>query len=229
MTTSFKTLLTDCLVALGDSTGATWSRVNRMWPWVIEAMKTFPILRPMLDDHTNGALASYGLQLPTDYREIISVEYPINQFPTSYLIRKNRLDPDFYHDVCFYDVDHDYATGTNGYILYLSGPIAPLAHIMTQYLANHDLAMADDDLHFITIPDQYVDILIAQVICRAYRERLSFYMQNPTSTTNVIMQLTDMVLKAEESYHSMLTAAQLKLADSRISGDKKVDKYDRVY
>jgi hypothetical protein len=229
MATTFKHLLTDCLVALGDSSGVTWSRVDRIWPWCIDAMLSFPILRPMLDDHTNGASPVYGLQMPTDFREIISVEYPIGQFPTAYLIRKNRLDAGFYSEPNYYDVDHDYLLSSTGFMLYLSGPVAALAHIKTQYLANHDTNMADDDTHFISIPDQYVNILIANVMCLAYRERLSYIMQDPTAHTVVIQQIVDMVQKMEDRYNSMVTEAQLKIAQSRITSNKAVDKFDRVY
>lgn len=228
MTTTFTQLLTDCLVALGDPSALTWSRTSVMWPWCIEAMKTFPILRPMRDEHTNGITLVYSFAAADDFREMISVEYPVGQQPPVYLVRKNRFDPDFYKMSGYYDNDHDYSAGT-GWFIYISGGIAKLAHVCIQYLANHDVAMADDDTVLITVPDEYENILIAQVICRAYRERLSYFMQNPTAQTNVIMQYTDMVQKAEESYYAMLASAQLKLADSKIIGDKEVDKYDRVY
>jgi hypothetical protein len=229
MSTSFKQLLTDCLVALGDSGGAVWSRVNRMWPWCIEAMKTFPILRPMVDDHTNGAAIVYSYSTPVDFREVISIEYPISQQPPVYLHRKNRLDPEFYDEAGYYDVDHDY-TGGKGWMIYVSGGVAALAHIKMQYLANHEVTdLDDDDAHLITIPDEYENILIANVVCRAYRERMSYYMQSPTAQTNVIMQYSDMVFKAEENYRAMVNAAQEKLAQSKVSAHQIVDKYDRVY
>src|SRR5665647_1493828 len=108
MTTSFEQLLTDCLVALGDSSGITWDRTTRMWQFCIEAILTFPILRPMLDDHTNGNAIVYSYDLPEYFREVISVEYPIGGQPPTYLARKSHLAPDFYEFPGFYDVDHDY-------------------------------------------------------------------------------------------------------------------------
>ena len=228
MSISFQSLLTDCLVALGDSAGSTWSRVNRMWPFCIEAMRTFPILRPMLDDHTNGASVIYYFDMATDFREVISVEYPISQTPPQYLARKNRLDPHFYDEAGYYDIDHDYASGA-GWTMYISGGLSALAHIYVQYLANHDLNMADDSQHLITIPDEYYSILIQQVMLRAYRERLSYYMQNPTAHTSVIAQYTEMVQHAEEHYNDMVQQAQAKLATSIASPRLESDKYDRVY
>lgn len=234
MTISFETFLTDCLVALGDSAGATWSRINRMTPWCIEAIQSFPILRPMLDDHTNGAAKVYSYEMPADFRQVISVEYPISQVPPVYLVRKNRLDPTFYDDAGFYDVAHNYTTGivlstSVGWIMYVSGGIDALAHIKTQYLANHDTAMTDDPDVFLSVPDEYESLLIASVMCRAYRERLSFAMQDPTAHMTVITQLTEMVVHMEESYNSQIAAAQAKLATSIVSPKLQSDKFDRVY
>jgi hypothetical protein len=228
MSISFKTLLTDCLVALGDSTGTTWARISKMWPWCIEAIRTFPILRPMYENHLNAGGLTYTIALPLDFREMISVEYPAAQTPPEYLVRKNRRDTNFYSQNGYYDVDHDYAAGT-GWFLYVSNGITHLTNVFIQYLANHDTDMADDDAHLLTIPDEYENILIANVICRAYRERLSYFMQNPTAHSNVIMQYTTMVQKAEDSYHAMVAAAQLKLVESKITTNKTLDKFDRVY
>lgn len=228
MTITFQQLLTDCLVALGDSAGTTWSRTTRMWPWCIEAMLSFPILRPKLHDLTNGLTDVYWFALPADFREVISVEYPISQTPPAYLIRKNRLDPAFYRKAGFYDIDHNYSAGA-GWMMFISGGVRAATHVYTQYLANHDTAMADDGLHFITIPDEYENILIQNVICRAYRERLSYIMQDPTAHSSVIQQMTEMVNKAEDQYRDMVQRAQEKLATSITSPKMSVDKFDRVY
>ena len=60
MSITFTKLLSDCLVAMGDETAATWDRTDTIWPWAIEAMLAFPILRPMTDDHTNGTALVYS-------------------------------------------------------------------------------------------------------------------------------------------------------------------------
>ena len=96
MPITFSDLLTDCSVALGDVAGTTWDRTTIIWPWCIEAIRTFPILRPMFKDKTTGLGEEHGFELEADFREMISVEYPVNQHPTSYMVRKNRLDPAFY-------------------------------------------------------------------------------------------------------------------------------------
>jgi hypothetical protein len=228
MTISMQSFLTDSLVALGDSSGTVWSRTNRMLPWCIEAIRTFPILRPMLDDHTNGASVVYSYDMPEGFRQVISVEYPISQVPPVYLVRKNHLDPTFYDEAGSYDIDHNYSTGV-GWTMYVSGGVAAAAHIKTQYLANHDTAMTDSGTCYLSVPDEYETILITSVMCRAYRERLSFIMQDPTAHMNTITQMTEMVQHVEEKFNQQITAAQMRLANSIVSPRLAVDKFDRVY
>jgi len=228
MSITFTKLLSDCLVAMGDETAATWDRTDTIWPWAIEGILAFPILRPMIDDHTNGLTLVYVYDLPADFREVITVEYPISQVPPVYLVRKNRLDPDFHIAAGYYDIDHNYVSGS-GYVCYVSGGIAAAAHIKMQYLANHDTAMLDDATDLITIPDEYENILVAYVLAKGFRERLSAYMIIPTAHSSLIMQMTEMVRRAEENYVNLVLRAQQKLADSRITPNVAVDKFDRVY
>ena len=232
MTVSFQELLTDCLVALGDDQGLIWSRINKIWPWCIEAMRTFPFGRPQRVDHTiiSGELRHFDL--PDGFREIIDVEYPVDQDPPVYLKRYNRFDPYFYQSHEFYDVDHNFEDGTGWtlyYSAYLERQSVQLPHMYVDYMADHDLDMEDSLTCYITVPDEYYGILIQQVMCRAYRERLSYYMQDPTTHTSIVMQLTDMVKKAEEQYASQVAAAQQKYSNSKPLPSQSVDKFDRVY
>ena len=226
MSVKFSTLLTDCLVSLGDDDASTWSRTDKIWPWAIEAMMAFPILRGMELEYTMLA-ASHKVTLPADFREIISVEYPIDQEPPAYLTRLNHLDPLFYQAVTYYDIDRDYKTG-KGWFLFVAKKLAIGEKVRISYLANHSTDV-DDVNKLITIPDEYENILVAYVVAKAYRERLGAYMQDPTAHTSIIMQMTDMTRKAEENYNQMVLRAQEKLAESRSSPHMASDKFDRVY
>jgi hypothetical protein len=197
-------------------------------PWAEEAMLAFPILRPQVDDHTNGGAVVYVYDLPANFREVVSIEYPISQQPPKYLVRKNRLDPDFYNNDGYYDIDHDYTNG-KGFVCYVSGGVAASAHMKMQYLANHQIGLADDSVALITIPDEYENILISYVVMKGYRERLGFTMQDPTAHTSVIQQMTEMVRRAEFNYQDLVARTLSKLAESRIMPSVTVDKYDRVY
>jgi hypothetical protein len=107
--------------------------------------------------------------------------------------------------------------------------VAATTHIKTQYLANHDSALEDASDHFLTVPDEYVHLLVMSVMTRAYRERLSFMMQNPTAHSSEILQMTTMVQNIEQEYRDQVAAAQAKLANSVITPKLASDKYDRVY
>ena len=228
MTIVFTQLISDCLVAAGDIDSATWSRTDVAIPWCKEALRVFPILRPMLDDHTNGAAVVYSYSLPADFRELISVEYPISQQPPVYLVHKNRLDPDFYNADRYYDVDYDFSTGT-GYLCFISGGVAALAHIKVQYLAAHPTDLEDDDTDVITVPDHFEPILIAYFIMRAWRERLGYIMQDPTAHSSIISQMTEMVHKSDANYQELVVQAQRFISESKVSSGHHVDKFDRVY
>ena len=228
MALTWSKVLDHCLLAMSDVAGSTWSRTLVIWPWVQEAVLNFPILRPMLDDHTNGGSIVYSYAAPTDFREVISVEYPISQQPPELLKRKNRLDENFWDAAGYYDIDHDYSSGS-GWTIYVSGGVAASAHIKMQYLANHDTTITDDSTDVWSIPDQYENIIIAYVLAKGFRERLSSYMQDPTAHTSLIQQMTVMVKEAEEYYRQLADAAYQRLADSRIPPNITVDKYDRLY
>ena len=227
MSVKFTTLLSDCLVALGDDDASTWSRTDKIWPWCLEAMLSFPILRGMELEYTMLA-ASHKVTLPADFREIISVEYPIDQEPPDYLTRLNHLDPIFYSTETYYDIDRDYKTG-KGWLLFVAKKLAIGEKVRISYLANQSTDVADDNAKLISVPDEYEGILVAFVVAKAYRERLGSYMQDPTAHTSIILQMTDMVNKAEINYQQMVLRAQEKLAESRTSPHMASDKFDRVY
>jgi hypothetical protein len=101
--------------------------------------------------------------------------------------------------------------------------------IKVNYLANHNVDLDDDPADLLTVPDEYEHILVAYVVAKAYRERLSFYSQNPTVYTNLIYQMVQMVDKADARYQQLVNEAIAKSSESRKSPPMQVDKFDRVY
>jgi hypothetical protein len=106
--TTFGNFLTDIMYALGDPTESTWSRTLEVWTWLEEAIREFPIKRPMTDDLSDNTYL-HKITLPTDFFSIVSVEWPIDQNPPSFCERRDRLEDDFY-DGYYYDVERDYET-----------------------------------------------------------------------------------------------------------------------
>jgi hypothetical protein len=120
-------------------------------------------------------------------------------------------------------------TTDKGWTIYTSKLLPVGDKVTVQYLANHETNLDDDSTDVITVPDEYAHIIIAYVLVKCYRERLSYAMQDPTAHTSVIQQMTEMVEHMEKYYNDEVAAAVAKLTDSRFSPQHKVDKYDRVY
>jgi hypothetical protein len=227
MTTSFMALLTNCLVSLGDPDASTWSRTDIIIPWAKEAMLAFPVLRPMEKKVTIEA-TGHLFTLPDGFREIITVEFPSSQEPPVFLNRMNHLDPSFYLTDTSYDIERDFPDGT-GWVCWFSRRMIIGDEIVINYLANHETDLEDESSSYITIPDEYVPIIVQYVVCKGYRERLGAYMQDPTAHTTIIQQMYEMVQHAEDRYQQMVDQAVARYSDSRRSPHMHVDKFDRVY
>jgi hypothetical protein len=231
MSISFHQLLDDCMLAIGDVAGATWSRADVITPWAKEAMLAFPILRPTTESLTVAIAAKHNHKLPVDFREIVSVEYPIGEEPPVFLTRMNHFDPQFYQSEDHFDVSRyylDYVSYTGWMVI--TSKLMPIDEdIKVNYLANHNVDLDDDPADLLTVPDEYEYILVAYVVAKAYRERLSFYSQNPTVYTNLIYQMVQMVDKADARYQQLVNEAIAKSSESRKSPPMQVDKFDRVY
>ena len=227
---TFGTLLTRIQSALGDD-GSIWSRNEVIWPFAIEAIRAFPILRPSSvvitmtsDKHT--------FTLPSDFRAVIYVEFPCYQDPPQYLMRKNHLDVNFYSEPGFFDVDRDYVTEDKdpnyAYAMWVSNNLVTGDVLIVRYNASHTTEFANE-YSYITVENQYVHILISHVVYMCFQERLAKQLQDPTAFSNTIAQLSDAVKIAETTYVNKLNRAVEDLSSSeRISG-WKVDKHDRIY
>ncbi len=227
MTMTFSHLIDACMRALGDHDAAFYDRTTVVWPWAVEAMLHCPILRPQVQNIT-FATAGHTYDLTAGFRELITVEYPISQDPPEYLHRMNRLDPNFYTTDDHYDIDRNYVDGA-GMVIWFSRKMQIGNQVTVNYLGNHDTDMADDEIKLITVPDEYVNILVADVVAKAYRERLGHFLGDPTSFTTIISELVKSVEGADAFYRDLVDRTMAKITDSRSSPHMQSDKYDRAY
>jgi hypothetical protein len=151
--TTLSNLLTRCSNALGDPLTLTWSRATLTY-WAIEAIREFPILRPMEEQYVVVS-ATHSFTLPADFVELIWVEYPTSQDPPAYLKYKSHLDPEFWGSDEYYDVDRDYNLGS-GYTLW--SPSSCPGHGQDLLSCRHDDDLAEADS--LTIPDRYLNITV---------------------------------------------------------------------
>ncbi len=164
------TLLTRIQSALGDTSGAIWNRTEVIWPFACDAIRDFPILRPKTNAYTLTE-AGHSFTLPSDFRKLIYVEFPPYQDPPEYLQRKAHLGTDFFGEDGFCDVDRDYDSGGD-YILWISNSLIVGDIVIVRYLATHTTEFANE-YSYITIENQYVQVIINHVVLMCYQERLA--------------------------------------------------------
>lgn len=221
--TTFGSHLTRIMYSLGDPTEATWSRTLEVWYWLIEAIREFPILRPMQSDIAFDA-DDHQEPLPSDFKEIISVQWPITD-DMRYHTRRSRLEEDFY-DGDYYDIDRDYSTGS-GWVLWMGQSIPYAQPVRVQYLAMHSTTVSEDMV--LTVPDQYLNILTEYCILRAWTERLSTEISNPTAHDATLSQINAAIAEHRATYDRLVDEAIRELATSRQTMNRRLDKHDRIY
>lgn len=221
--TAFGILLTRIMYSLGDPLEAHWSRTNEVWYWLIEAIREFPILRPMTADVSDN-LDRHRIELPADFIDIVNVQWPITA-DMRYHTRRNRLEDDFY-DGDYYDIERDFSTGS-GWILWMGQEVPFAQPARVNYLALHDTAMGE--LTTVSVPEQYHNILQEYCILRAWTERLSNEIRNPTAHAETIAEINRVIAEHRATYNALVNQAAKELTTSRIGNNRRADKYDRIY
>jgi hypothetical protein len=215
--------------ALDDAGAATWSQAV-IEEWCVDAIRDYSRYFPRVirEDISTGAVGGvHEHDLPNDFRDIITVEYPQGEDPPEYLDRLHYQDPYFWNSDKNYDIIARHEEILNG-ILIVSAETTALETIRIEYVGDHDLDLASGDQ--ITVPMRHEDLLIAYVVWVAWRELASTEMQDPTSNSSLLMaQLFQNAGSAEYDYRGMIDDA-LK-ARSGVSEWEvwRMDKWDRSY
>jgi hypothetical protein len=211
------------MYALGDPTEVYWSRTLVVWYWLIEAIREFPILLAKEADVSDN-FKEHEIELPADFREVISVQWPITA-DMRYHVRRSRLSEDFY-DGDYYDVDRDFSTGS-GWKLWMGQPVPFAFPVRVHYYALHDTA--GGELTVLTVPDQYLNILTEYCILRAWTERLSKELADPTAHSDVISSINTAIAEHRKTYNALVEQAVRELTTSRITPTHRADGHDRIY
>jgi len=238
MTITFTQLLDDIEYQLGYAgpgagyPEAYWERSLHFEPWAKAAILAFPLLRP--DSYAFTLIIeprnSHIVELPEDFRVMVSVEYPASQLPPVYLTRLSYQSPEFYGSDSYYDIERNFTIG-KGYQIIFSKELEEGDHAHLNYLVPHDADLMDNGIDELTIQDEYEDILIAYVIARAYRHLMTLFVCDPSAHENTISELTEMIKAAEDKYNNMIKSltSEISIGESWIIGNRKSDKHDRVY
>ena len=238
MTITFTQLLDDIEYQLGFAGPGSglpeqyWERSLHFEPWSKAAILAFPLLRP--DSYAFTMLVPgrnpHIVELPADFRVMVTVEFPGATVPPVLLTRANCQASDFYDTDDYYDIKRNFSLGS-GYNIIFSRSLVATDHAHLNYLVPHDADLMDNGVDELTIPDEYEDILIAYVIARAYRHLMTIFVCDPSAHENTISELTQMIKAAEDKYNNMIKSltSDISVGESWIIGNRKSDKHDRVY
>jgi len=224
---TFGDLLDRVMISLGDATGATWDREDVIWDWIIDAIKELPFYIPSEGELKHDLNHDHEFTLPAATVSVVAVEYPIDQDPPAYLVRKSHFEPNFFNSDSYYDVDRHFTSG-EGLRLWTSAALAVDAEVRVSYLARHNTTYAAEATET-DIEDQYINLIVLYVVWLAWQERLSVHLQDPTAYTNVIAQVTQAMDLAKQNYLNAVIQAIQEQVHSRYVQGWRNDKYDRIY
>ena len=211
-------------LALADAAGATWPDAT-VEDWLIDAIREFPILRPRQSAQKSSA-GVHAYDLPADFSEVISVEYPLDQEPKAYLLRFSHYRQEFWAHDGYFDIERDFHAGKD-FELWISNNLASDEDIYVNYMARHDTELVGTST--ITVPDRYLNILVLFAVWRAFQERLAAQTKSPTEFNQILGQLSGQVREAEEAYRRALAQALSVQSTLSRTAPQKADRYDRIY
>ena len=182
--TTLATLADSIQDILSDAAAAKWTQAV-IEAWLNQAIQDYTqhfTRRKSTTISTTADDRTYDL--PSDFRHIISVEYPTSQTPPEYLSRRPYTHPDFWDQSERYDIvtlgdDNDTAE------IWISKKPAAAETITIWYEAMHDYALAAGDT--ITVPADHHPILTAYVVWIASQNLQHAEQQTPTSSSSLLM------------------------------------------
>ncbi|MGD2155826.1 MAG: hypothetical protein PVG14_09525 [Anaerolineales bacterium] len=213
--------------ALDDAGAGTWSQTV-IEEWCLDAIRDYARFFPRTIqlEITTSADDNY-YDLPYDFREIVSVEYPQGEDPPEFLQRYDYQIDDFWNSDDYYDVVERREATDKTELVISADPDADET-IRVEYVGDHDLSVGSSDP--ITVPERHEDILVAYVVWAAWRELASAEMQSPTSNSSLLMaQLFNNAGSAEYDYRNMMRYAMAAALGKSRRTTWRMDKWDRTY
>lgn len=191
---------------LADSAEATWPEAT-LEEWIETALAEYTQHFPRQRVTTiSDTVDVQEYDLPADFLEAITVEFPVGEEPRRYLKRKPITDADFWTTTGNYDILTKREAIDPDQIFISDVPDGSQA-IELVYLAQHDTAYATTDT--LTIPRPHETIIEQYVIYLAWQERTSAEMANPTSNSSLLMaQLQANAAAAFRRYTETLNRAK---------------------
>jgi len=225
------TTLADLEQQVGNLTGDTSHTIFPLLQiddWINRAIEDLSVHFPWYTDYTISTAANkHTYDLETYIKGIVSVEYPTGQTPPRYLQRKAYTEANFYLIPGFYDLlktqTDDSSTPT---ILYISDVTPASKTIAVLCSSDHSPLTTSSDAT--TVLARHVHLIGLFVRWKAFSERSSHDMMDPSPLSNRFASMEIAVQRVEQAYKDALARAIAAEAESGISS-WQMDRFDRIY
>ncbi len=228
MATTLQSLIDACEADLADSGNATWSAAD-ITQWCRDAIadygQHFP--RILQTDITTSA-DDRQYDLPSNFIDVVSVEYPQGEDPPEYLKRRPYTHEEFWSEDGYYDI-YRHTDDTDVDEILLSEKPAADETIRVIYQAIHDNTIATGAN--LTVPARHLHLLRNYVLWRAALQLKAVEEANPTSNSSLLMsQYAINVDRLRRQYVDGLAKAVFAESQSGpVSWRDKSDEAKRIY
>lgn len=232
--TTVAALADRCQILLSDTKEATWTQ-DVIESLVLEGIRDYSTYFQRHAQYLFWEDLSAGQQtfeLPDDFREMLRVEFPINEDPPRYLKHRPITHPDFWTEPGYYDYHRqpDARTSDPANTLYISDDDLEVTQFLRiTYSAAHDTDLGSTDA--ISVPIEHEHIIELFVVWKAMVERTTFYIRTPITEADVtiIQQMKLAAESAERSYRAAISAATARTNQGGYTGPWALDGHDRIY
>jgi len=171
----------------------------------------------------------FDYDLESNFLAALSVEYPKDEDPPIFLLRKSVLDPSFYLHPGYYDIlqTHD-SSSANPPVLKLSENPTTGESINLTYSAVHNHLSGPTDT--VTIFDRHTHLIALFTRWKAYQYLATTEGMDPDPVKLLSATVEVNAYRAERAYYEALRRAQKsESASSAIITPWKSDRFDQVY
>lgn len=214
--------------AIGDPTAAIWSQA-KIEEWVLDGIRAYSRDFPKthLPYNLSTTINDQKYNLPADFLEIVTVEYPIGNTPPTYLQHAHSQSADFWvNGSQRYDIIHHRDTDTPDELWISDIPTASGQTIAIHYNARHNTSLAAGDT--ITIPPHHEDLIILMVVITAWQERLSAAVASSTTSPLKISEISDALSDTQQRLIVAIQNAKTSLTPSQ-TNKWAMDPFDPIY
>jgi len=228
MSTTLTQLIDKCEADLADSGNATWAAAD-IEQWLRDAIADYSAHFPrIVTTEIELATDDQTYDLESDFIEVISVEYPNNNDPKTYLQRRPYTHPDFWSEAGYFDiVFRDDDTDVNE--IWISTKPTTGENMNVTCQAHHNISSVVGTAT--TVADEHHHILRKYVMWQALHQLKAVEEASPTSNSSLLMsQYAINVDRARRAYIDSLAKALYAASKSAIiSWNAQQDGTRRIY